>query len=36
MDTSKLPKVAYFCMEYGLESDFKIYAGVLEYWLVTI
>lgn len=29
MDTSKLPKVAYFCMEYGLESDFKIYAGGL-------
>lgn len=29
MDTNKLPKVAYFCMEYGLESDFKIYAGGL-------
>lgn len=29
MDTSKLPKVAYFCMEYGLDSDFKIYAGGL-------
>ncbi|MCU0347815.1 MAG: alpha-glucan family phosphorylase [Saprospiraceae bacterium] len=25
----KLPKVAYFCMEYGLQSDFKIYAGGL-------
>lgn len=24
-----LPRVAYFCMEYGLESDFKIYAGGL-------
>lgn len=29
MDTKSLPKVAYFCMEYGLESDFKIYAGGL-------
>ncbi|MDF2881958.1 MAG: alpha-glucan phosphorylase [Clostridiaceae bacterium] len=29
MDTNKLPKVAYFCMEYGLQSDFKIYAGGL-------
>lgn len=26
---SKLPKVAYFCMEYGLESNFKAYAGGL-------
>ena len=26
---NKLPRVAYFCMEYGLESDFKIYAGGL-------
>jgi len=26
---NKLPSVAYFCMEYGLESDFKIYAGGL-------
>lgn len=26
---SGLPKVAYFCMEYGLRSDFKIYAGGL-------
>ncbi len=25
----RLPRVAYFCMEYGLESDFKIYAGGL-------
>jgi starch phosphorylase len=24
-----LPRVAYFCMEYGLTSDFKIYAGGL-------
>ncbi len=24
-----LPRVAYFCMEYGLESSFKIYAGGL-------
>lgn len=24
-----LPRVAYFCMEYGLDSDFKIYAGGL-------
>lgn len=23
------PRVAYFCMEYGLNSDFKIYAGGL-------
>ncbi|MCF8244419.1 MAG: alpha-glucan family phosphorylase [Saprospiraceae bacterium] len=27
--TKHLPKVAYFCMEYGLHSDFKIYAGGL-------
>lgn len=25
----KLPLVAYFCMEYGLSSDFRIYAGGL-------
>lgn len=25
----QLPRVAYFCMEYGLQSDFKIYAGGL-------
>jgi len=25
----KTPSVAYFCMEYGLHSDFKIYAGGL-------
>lgn len=25
----QLPLVAYFCMEYGLESDFRIYAGGL-------
>lgn len=29
MSNNTLPKVAYFCMEYGLESDFKIYAGGL-------
>ena len=28
-ETSNLPKVAYFSMEYGLQSDFKIYAGGL-------
>ncbi len=27
--SNKEPKVAYFCMEYGLESDFKIYSGGL-------
>ncbi|MBI5914580.1 MAG: alpha-glucan family phosphorylase [Bacteroidetes bacterium] len=27
--SKKLPRVAYFCMEYGLQSDFKIYAGGL-------
>jgi starch phosphorylase len=26
---NNLPKVAYFCMEYGLDSDFKMYAGGL-------
>ncbi|HWQ30238.1 MAG TPA: alpha-glucan family phosphorylase [Negativicutes bacterium] len=25
----KLPAVAYFCMEYGLDTDFKMYAGGL-------
>lgn len=25
----QLPRVAYFCMEYGLRSDFRIYAGGL-------
>ncbi|MCX8128739.1 MAG: alpha-glucan family phosphorylase [Clostridia bacterium] len=25
----KMPKVAYFCMEYGLHEDFKIYSGGL-------
>ncbi|NLM47709.1 MAG: alpha-glucan family phosphorylase [Epulopiscium sp.] len=29
MVNKKLPKVAYFCMEYGLDSSFKIYAGGL-------
>jgi starch phosphorylase len=28
-EQGKLPKVAYFCMEYGLHSDFKMYAGGL-------
>jgi starch phosphorylase len=27
--SATLPRVAYFCMEYGLQSDFKIYAGGL-------
>ncbi|ACL70682.1 alpha-glucan phosphorylase [Halothermothrix orenii H 168] len=25
----QMPRIAFFCMEYGLESDFKIYAGGL-------
>ena len=29
MSTHTLPHVAYFCMEYGLESNFKLYAGGL-------
>lgn len=29
MSAKNLPRVAYFCMEYGLESDFKTYAGGL-------
>lgn len=29
MNNNKLPRVAYFCMEYALESDFKTYAGGL-------
>lgn len=29
MGNEKLPRVAYFCMEYGLQSDFKLYAGGL-------
>lgn len=29
MTTKRLPQVAYFCMEYALESRFKIYAGGL-------
>lgn len=29
MANTNLPRVAYFCMEYGLESDFKTYAGGL-------
>ncbi|MEM5947491.1 alpha-glucan family phosphorylase [Spirochaetia bacterium 38H-sp] len=27
--TDKMPSVAYFCMEYGLDTSFKIYAGGL-------
>jgi len=29
MDINNLPRVAYFCMEYGLHADFKAYAGGL-------
>jgi starch phosphorylase len=29
MTKNNLPKVAYFCMEYGLHDDFKLYAGGL-------
>ena len=29
MDNNNLPRVAYFCMEYGLHPDFKTYAGGL-------
>lgn len=29
MSTANKPKVAYFCMEYGLHQDFKMYAGGL-------
>jgi len=29
LDINNLPRVAYFCMEYGLHSDFKTYAGGL-------
>jgi len=29
MPSPSLPRVAYFCMEYALQSDFKIYAGGL-------
>jgi len=29
MSKKSLPKVAYFCMEYGLSTDIKIYAGGL-------
>lgn len=28
-DNKKLPSVAYFCMEFGLHEDFKIYSGGL-------
>ncbi|MGI6114211.1 MAG: alpha-glucan family phosphorylase [Mahellales bacterium] len=29
MEKDKLPRVAYFCMEFGLSPDFKIYSGGL-------
>lgn len=29
MPSTSLPSVAYFCMEYALQSDFKMYAGGL-------
>lgn len=29
MSENKLPRVAYFCMEYGLDNSFKAYAGGL-------
>lgn len=29
MNKNEFPSVAYFCMEYGLDADFKIYAGGL-------
>jgi glycogen phosphorylase len=29
MPKTSLPRVAYFCMEYALQSDFKMYAGGL-------
>lgn len=29
MTSHSFPHVAYFCMEYGLESSFKMYAGGL-------
>lgn len=28
-ESEKLPRVAYFCMEFGLHEDFKIYSGGL-------
>ncbi len=28
-NSTKLPRVAYFCMEYGLHEDFRIYSGGL-------
>ena len=28
-ESKKLPRVAYFCMEFGLHEDFKIYSGGL-------
>jgi len=29
MASESLPRVAYFCMEYALQNDFKTYAGGL-------
>ena len=29
LEKNNLPRVAYFCMEYALQSDFKTYAGGL-------
>ncbi len=29
MESKSLPRIAYFCMEYGLDSNFKTYAGGL-------
>jgi starch phosphorylase len=29
MELMEKPRIAYFCMEYGLHSDFKLYAGGL-------
>ena len=29
MSSNDQPKVAYFCMEYGLHEEFKMYAGGL-------
>ena len=29
MSASKLPNVAYFCMEYGLDASLTIYSGGL-------
>lgn len=31
MKNGNLPKVAYFCMEFGLNENFNIYSGGSEY-----